>query len=134
MKSRRRCSKLGKLIYARGGLRGKAGRGGSWGRYFWIHLADAPGQAGDLEYFNENDGRVGKRRGTYGALDSKFALPYTFADDWWLAGPSSSQGLRPFQNVMFVRRPITSSFLIRWVGSFGLAIPAPGLMTYWRSG
>jgi hypothetical protein len=94
----------------------------------------APGKAGDLEYVNENDGRVGKRPGTYGAFDSKFALPYIFADNWWLAGPSSSQGLRPFQNVMFVRRPITSSFLIRWVGSFGLAIPAPGLMTYWRSG
>jgi hypothetical protein len=31
---------------------------------------------------------------------------------------------------MFVRRPITSSFLTRCVGSFGLAIPAPGLMTY----
>jgi hypothetical protein len=45
----------------------------------------APGKAGDLEYFNENDGRVGKRQGTHGALDSKFALPYIFADNWWLA-------------------------------------------------
>jgi hypothetical protein len=44
------------------------------------------GKPGELEYFNENDGRVGKREGTYGALDSRFALGYTFADNWWVAG------------------------------------------------
>ncbi len=38
------------------------------------------------------------------------------------------------QNVMVVRRPITNSFLSFCVGSSGLASPAPGLMTYWRSG
>jgi hypothetical protein len=45
-----------------------------------------PGKPGDLQYFNENDGRVGKRDGSYGALDSKFALGYTFAENWWIGG------------------------------------------------
>ena len=40
----------------------------------------------------------------------------------------------PGQNVMLVRRPTTSSFLIFCVGWFGLAIPAPGLKIYWMSG
>ena len=43
-----------------------------------------PGNVGDLQYFNENDGRVGKRNGAYGALGSKYALGYTFAQDWWI--------------------------------------------------
>jgi len=47
---------------------------------------------------------------------------------------SSCLATEPGQNVMFVRRPITSSFLIFCVGSFGLAIPAPGLKIYWKSG
>lgn len=46
--------------------------------------------------------------------------------------PVGAEELR--QNVMFVRSPITSSFLIFCIGSFGLAIPAPGLMKYWKSG
>ena len=45
-----------------------------------------PGNPGDLQYFNENDGRLGKRDGTYGALNSKFALGYTFAPNWWIGG------------------------------------------------
>ena len=44
------------------------------------------GKPGDLAYSNENDGRIGKGQGVYGALDSKFAMAYTFADNWWLAG------------------------------------------------
>jgi hypothetical protein len=45
-----------------------------------------PGKPGELNYFNENDGRVGKRDGTYGALDSRFAGTYTFAENWYVAG------------------------------------------------
>ena len=45
-----------------------------------------PGNKGDLQYFNENDGRAGKRDGSYSALNSKFALGYTFADNWWIGG------------------------------------------------
>jgi hypothetical protein len=45
-----------------------------------------PGNPGDLAYFNENDGRLGKRDGRYGALNSKFALGYTFAENWWVGG------------------------------------------------
>jgi hypothetical protein len=45
-----------------------------------------PGNKGDLQYFNENDGRAGKRDGSYGALNSKFAIGYTFADNWWVGG------------------------------------------------
>ncbi len=43
-----------------------------------------PGNPGDLQYFSENDGRAGKRDGAYGALNSKFALGYTFAPNWWI--------------------------------------------------
>jgi hypothetical protein len=46
------------------------------------------------------------------------------------AQPMQPSATEPGQKVTFVRRPITSSFLIRWIGSFGLAIPAAGLMTY----
>jgi hypothetical protein len=49
-----------------------------------------PGNPGDLSYFNENDGRLGKRNGRYGALDSKFALGYTFAENWWIGGAGFS--------------------------------------------
>lgn len=45
-----------------------------------------PGNPGDIAYFNENDGRAGKRDGRYGALNSKFALGYTFAENWWIGG------------------------------------------------
>jgi hypothetical protein len=52
----------------------------------------------------------------------KSGLPGYFTDD------------EPSQNVTFVRRPNTNSFLIRCVGSFGLAIPMAGLMKYCTSG
>jgi hypothetical protein len=45
-----------------------------------------PGNKGDAQYFNENDGRVSKRDGSYRALNSKYALGYTFADNWWIGG------------------------------------------------
>ena len=74
-------------VCARGGSRRKTGRGGAGRGHFWLHLTDGRRQAGvDYEYFNENDGRVGKRQGTYGALRLEFALGYTFADNWWVAG------------------------------------------------
>ena len=38
------------------------------------------------------------------------------------------------QNRMLVRTPSTSSLPIRWPGAFGLAMPPPGLNTYWKSG
>ncbi len=34
---------------------------------------------------NENDGRVGKRGGSYRALNAKYELGHTFAPDWWVA-------------------------------------------------
>jgi hypothetical protein len=51
---------------------------------FGFTTATDPGNPGDLQYFNENDGRFGKRDGGYLALDSKFALGYTFAPNWWV--------------------------------------------------
>lgn len=41
------------------------------------------GNPGDLDFVNENDGRVGKRGGTYHALNAKYELGNTFAPDWW---------------------------------------------------
>src|SRR6202034_1291196 len=59
--------------------------------------------------------------------DKKLTFQYT---------TSSTSLLRKLvrQKFTFVRRPTTNSFLIRWVGSSGLAIPRPGLMKYWTSG
>ena len=51
---------------------------------FGFTTATDPGNPGDLQYFNENDGRFGKRRGAYFALDQHFALGYTFAPNWWI--------------------------------------------------
>ena len=42
-----------------------------------------PGNPGDLQVFNENDGRLGKRDGSYSALNQKLAVGYTFAQNWW---------------------------------------------------
>ena len=33
---------------------------------------------------NENDGRAGKRAGTYRALNARYELGHTFAPDWWV--------------------------------------------------
>lgn len=43
------------------------------------------GNPGDTGLANENDGRAGKRGGTYRALNAKYELGHTFAPDWWAA-------------------------------------------------
>ena len=53
---------------------------------FGLTTPSDPGNPGDTQYFNENDGRVGKRAGGYGALNSKFAIGHTFAPNWWIGG------------------------------------------------
>ena len=53
---------------------------------FGFTTATDPGNPGDVILFNENDGRFGKRQGSYFALDQKLALGYTFAPDWWIGG------------------------------------------------
>jgi hypothetical protein len=42
------------------------------------------GNAGDTDFANENDGRVGKRGGAYRALNAKYELGHTFVADWWV--------------------------------------------------
>ena len=42
------------------------------------------GNPGDTTFANENDGRWGKRSGSYRALNSKYELGNTFAPDWWI--------------------------------------------------
>ncbi len=42
------------------------------------------GNPGDTGFANENDGRAGKRGGTYRALNARYELGYTFAPDWWV--------------------------------------------------
>lgn len=42
------------------------------------------GNPGDTGFANENDGRTGKRSGTYRALNTRYELGYTFAPDWWV--------------------------------------------------
>jgi hypothetical protein len=42
------------------------------------------GNAGDTGFANENDGRVGKRGGSYRALNTRYEFGYTFAPDWWI--------------------------------------------------
>ncbi|HXY89568.1 MAG TPA: hypothetical protein VEH75_02985 [Xanthobacteraceae bacterium] len=44
------------------------------------------GNPGDLNFANENDGRLGKRGGGYRALNGKFEFSKTLSDDLWLAG------------------------------------------------
>jgi hypothetical protein len=44
------------------------------------------GKPGDTGFANENDGRFGKRQGTYGALNTKYEFSRTVADGWWMAG------------------------------------------------
>lgn len=43
------------------------------------------GDAGDTEFANENDGRIGKRQGSYSALNSKYELSYVINPDLWVA-------------------------------------------------
>lgn len=42
------------------------------------------GNPGDTGFANENDGRVGKRAGSYRALNTKYEVGHTFAADWWV--------------------------------------------------
>ena len=44
------------------------------------------GNPGDTSFANENDGRFGKRDGTYRALNTKYEFGKTLSDSWWLAG------------------------------------------------
>jgi hypothetical protein len=44
------------------------------------------GNEGDKGFANENDGRLGKRSGTYHALNTKYEFSKTLPDDWWIAG------------------------------------------------
>jgi hypothetical protein len=44
------------------------------------------GKPGDIGFANENDGRFGKRQGTYGALNTKYEFSRTVTDGWWMAG------------------------------------------------
>ena len=46
----------------------------------------AVGNPGDINFANENDGRLGKRGGGYRALNDKFEFSKTLSDDLWLAG------------------------------------------------
>jgi len=43
------------------------------------------GNPGETGFANENDGRVGKRGGSYRALNAKYELSHTPAPDWWVA-------------------------------------------------
>ena len=43
------------------------------------------GNPGEKGFSNENDGRLGKRGGTYHALNAKYEISSTFAPDWWIA-------------------------------------------------
>lgn len=43
------------------------------------------GNAGDLGFSNESDGRVRKRDGSYSAYNAKFELGYTISQPWWVA-------------------------------------------------
>jgi hypothetical protein len=44
------------------------------------------GNAGDTNFANENDGRLGKRSDLYRALNAKYEFSKTLPDDWWIAG------------------------------------------------
>jgi hypothetical protein len=43
------------------------------------------GDAGDTEFANENDGRVGKRTGSYWGLNSKYEFSHNISADLWVA-------------------------------------------------
>jgi len=42
------------------------------------------GNPGDTGFANENDGRAGKRGGTYRGLNARYELGHTPAPDWWV--------------------------------------------------
>jgi hypothetical protein len=53
---------------------------------FGFTSATDVGKPGDTGFANENDGRLGKRDGSYFALNTKYEFSRTFAPDWWIAG------------------------------------------------
>ena len=53
---------------------------------FGFTSASELGDAGDTGFANENDGRIGKRSGSYGALNAKYQLSYAITPDFWVAG------------------------------------------------
>lgn len=65
---------------------------------FGFTSATGLGEAGELGFANENDGRLRKRDGSYRALDMKYELGYTISEDWWIAG-SAFAGHRHVRNV-----------------------------------
>lgn len=56
------------------------------GDIFGFSSPSGLGNAGDLAFANENDGRLQKRDGRFTAVDQKFELGYTISPDWWIAG------------------------------------------------
>lgn len=44
------------------------------------------GNPGDRAFGNENDGRFGKRNGSYNALNTKYEFSRTLTQEWWIAG------------------------------------------------
>ncbi len=52
---------------------------------FGFTTASELGDTGDINFANENDGRVGKRNGSYGALNSKYEFSYNVSSDFWVA-------------------------------------------------
>ncbi len=55
---------------------------------FGYTSASELGNAGDTGFANENDGRLGKRDGGYGALDAKYEFSHAVTADWWIAASS----------------------------------------------
>jgi hypothetical protein len=43
------------------------------------------GDTGDTGFANENDGRIGKRQGSYGALNTKYEFSYNISSTFWVA-------------------------------------------------
>ena len=56
------------------------------GDIFGFTSATGVGSVGDLGLALENDGRFGKRSGSYSVVTQKLELGYTFAENWSIAG------------------------------------------------
>lgn len=103
-----------------------------------------PGNVGDKQYFNENDARVGKRGGSYGVLDSKFAFGDTFAENSWasigiftaMTNSAGVPGLPDLQRVNFdglalegerrvIERSALNPFAVSLDGEFDINLTDP---------
>jgi hypothetical protein len=109
------------------------------------------GNPGDIAFGNENDGRSGKRGGTYHALNARYELGYTFAPDWWLgvslfAARNHARNIAGYTDInrvafdgssfeiehRIIKRSVTNPFAValslepRW----GLIDSVPGLPAY----